>query len=267
VSQNAMIAGYNMAMQGHVIEAYYGSSDFYNFGYWTPETRTQAQASEQLVERLLEFIPAESRSGQILDVACGLGASTRHLMRYFSPNQISGINISEQQLKRAQCNAPGCDLRVMDATRLNFEDASFDNILCVEAAFHFDTRETFLSEAFRVLKPGGRLVHSDILMSKLPDATMRRTHIPHANALTTPAELERVLHKTGFACVEVIDATDSCWKPFLNSVRQFKAKLRNSNRGTRTTTPRRSAPIFFNPDYLSRFINGYALACALKAND
>jgi MPBQ/MSBQ methyltransferase len=265
VSLRAMIAGYDTAMQGPVIEAYYGSSDFYNFGFWTPDTRTQSQASEHLVERLLSFIPDESRTGRILDVACGLGASSRHLMRHFAPNQIVGINVSERQLERARCNAPGCEFRVMDATQLDFEDATFDNILCVEAAFHFDTRKDFLREALRVLKPGGRLVHSDILMSKLPPATMKRTHIPDTNAMTTAAELEHALLATGFAGVEVVDATDACWKPFLHSVRQFKAKHRAA--GQTTASARRSGPIFFNPEYLARFVRGYMLACSLKAVD
>ena len=40
----------------------------------------------------------------------------------------------------------------MDATELDFRDNSFDSIICVEAAFHFDTREKFVREAYRVLK-------------------------------------------------------------------------------------------------------------------
>ena len=39
------------------------------------------------------------------------------------------------QLHRDGCNQPG------------FLDNSFDNVICVEAAFHFDTREAFLREA------------------------------------------------------------------------------------------------------------------------
>lgn len=265
MSQRAMIDGYDAAMQGSVIEAYYGSSDFYNFGFWTPDTHTQSQASENLVARLLEFIPVECRTGRILDVACGLGASSRHLLRHFEPAQILGINVSAQQLERARRNAPGCSFLVMDATQLEFPDASFDNILCVEAAFHFDTREAFLREALRVLKPGGRLVHSDILMSPLPLATTTRTHIPNSNAMASPVDLRDLILAAGFASTEVVDATNQCWKPFLRSVRQFKAAHKHP--ATTQTRRQRSPPIFFNPEYFARFIRHYVLACSCKAKN
>lgn len=263
MSQRAMIDGYDTAMRGPVIEAYYGSSDFYNFGLWTSDDQTQSQASENLIARLLDFIPDECRTGRILDVACGMGASTRHLLRHYDPDQIVAINVSERQLERARHNAPDCTFLAMDATQLGFPDETFDNIICVEAAFHFDTRSAFLREALRVLKPGGRLVHSDILMSTLPHATMLRTHIPHANAMTDPRELEREILAAGFASTEVIDATDVCWKPFLRSVRRFKAAHKPSAQ-VRPRKPR-SKPIFFNPEYLARFIQHYVLAGSRKA--
>ena len=43
-----------------------------------------------------------------------------------------------------------------------FEKDSFDAVICIEAAFHFDRRK-FIAEAFRVLKKGGRLVVVDFM--------------------------------------------------------------------------------------------------------
>ena len=53
---------------------YYDGTDFYNFGYWETGTKTQAQASENLVRKLLAFVPVKRLA--ILDVACGKEATT-----------------------------------------------------------------------------------------------------------------------------------------------------------------------------------------------
>ena len=55
--------------------------------------------------------------------------------------------------------------RIADATDLTFADTAFDRVLCLEAMFHFSSRRKFFMEAARVLKPGGVLAGTDILIS------------------------------------------------------------------------------------------------------
>lgn len=77
-------------------------------------------------------------------------------------------------------------------------------MICVEAAFHFETREKFFAEALRVLKKGGRLVLADILM---PASFSRQ---PAANIVADLNEYEQVCRRAGFAEVEVLDVTEFC---------------------------------------------------------
>ena len=128
-------------MYSPVWREYYDSSDFFNFGYWETGTRTQKEAGENLMERLLAFIP--SKRGTILDLARGKGETTRYLLHCYCPRDVTGINISYRQLEGCRQNSPRCTFVPMDATSMTFEEDSFDNIIYVEAAFHFDTRETF----------------------------------------------------------------------------------------------------------------------------
>ena len=140
------------------------------------DVRTQIEACEKLMEMLLALIP--DKVGTILDVACGKGGTTRFLLKYYDAEAVTGINISAKQLATCRSLAPECTFLEMNATDLKFHAGSFDNIICVEAAHHFVTRETFLSEAHRVLVPGGRLVLSDIVPTR-PKPSVRNVSPTH----------------------------------------------------------------------------------------
>jgi MPBQ/MSBQ methyltransferase len=201
---------YDSAMYLPLHNRLYQESDFCNFGYWDAHTRDPRDACENLERKLLSFFP--DFRGAILDVGCGKGATTGFLLRHFPASRITGINISGKQLATCRGNVPECTFAAMDATCLGFAAESFDKIICVEAAFHFDTRKEFLKEARRVLRKGGQIVLSDILF---PRWVHRRDRmVPAANYVEDPDAYRRLYQESGFENVEVADCTAETWKSF-----------------------------------------------------
>jgi ubiquinone/menaquinone biosynthesis C-methylase UbiE len=202
---------YDRNIYSNWADEYYDYTGFYNCGYWLSATRNQREASENLVDVLLDSIP--NKAGNILDVACGTGASTRRLLRYYRPSDIIGINISEKQLATCRQRVPGVRFLCLDAADIRFPDESIDNILCVQAVFLFDTREQFLREAYRVLKPGGCLALSDILMQSRQLASLMGW-IPLANMVRDIQQYRSLYKRCGFDDVQIIEARAQCWEAF-----------------------------------------------------
>lgn len=98
-----------------------------------------------------------------LDLGGGTGAAGIKLAERIGPRgSVTIVDASAGMLSVAAANAAGRDLanvetRVMDAERLEFPDSSFDLAVCSFAAAYFIDIERAVSEALRVLKPGGRI--------------------------------------------------------------------------------------------------------------
>jgi MPBQ/MSBQ methyltransferase len=189
---------------------YYENSGYFNFGYWGAGAISQREASDALVDQMVARIA--NKTGRVLDVACGLGGSTKRLTQTYPPEMITGINISDAQIAEARLRAPGCTFQVMDATKLEFPDSHFDAVVCIEAACHFDTRDKFLMEAFRVLKPDGSLVLSEYLSypSMIANLLSPFSQVPSANLVRSIADYRAGLAAAGFASIDVTDATGDC---------------------------------------------------------
>jgi SAM-dependent methyltransferase len=126
----------------------------------------------------------------VLDIGCGAQP-----LRSLLPDGITyiGIDIAESQERFGYRNP---DTRYFEGNVWPVEDASVDLAFATETLEHVDDPAQFLSEAHRVLKPGGRLILT------VPFAA-RWHFVPYDYWRYTPASLDLLLRGAGLADVRV----------------------------------------------------------------
>ncbi|TWW09551.1 hypothetical protein E3A20_13180, partial [Planctomyces bekefii] len=117
--------------------------------------------------RNIDFKAAHS----ILEIGCGVGAQLKILSEIYPQARLSGVDISEQQLRRArEILAPEIaqgrvELKLAAGDRLPYSDQSQDGVFVCWVLEHVQNPVLILKEARRVLKPGGRLWITEVFNS------------------------------------------------------------------------------------------------------
>jgi len=93
---------------------------------------------------------------QVLEVGCGTG----HWLEFLqAPNiQLQGLDFSAGMLAQARLRVPGIPLVRATAKSLPWRAETFDHVFCINAFHHFSDKKAFLSEARRILRPGGKIL-------------------------------------------------------------------------------------------------------------
>ncbi len=104
-------------------------------------------------------------ANHVLDAATGRGDFIQTLKQHLkSYVQIIGVDASEKSVDHAQKRFPENDVEIyrMDLDALAFDDASFDLVTLLNSMHHLANLDKALAEMMRVLKPGGKLLISEM---------------------------------------------------------------------------------------------------------
>jgi ubiquinone/menaquinone biosynthesis C-methylase UbiE len=111
---------------------------------------------------------------RLLDLGCGIGGPGRFLVDRFQCS-IVGVDLLPLRVELAQAltNLTGMDghisYQVADATNLDIEAASFEQVWMLDVSMHIKNKRALFSEIARVLRPGGLMVMHE-MTGPLPKA-------------------------------------------------------------------------------------------------
>ncbi|MFN0099503.1 MAG: SAM-dependent methyltransferase [Gemmatimonadaceae bacterium] len=183
-------------------------TEWTNLGFWRG-VRRYGEAARELARRVGEA--AKLTEGDIvLDCACGYGDSIRLWIEQFGVKHVFAVEpdpgITAHIMQRVKLWGLGDQVTVLtmraEAVVLAQHAPGITAVVCVDAAYHFDTRSSWLATLGQQLPAGTRIGLADLSIarlhySRLVAAIARRTGIPEVN-LWALDEIEPQMSEAGF---------------------------------------------------------------------
>lgn len=159
---------------------------------WIKSVRIKER--EHYTDFLLKNIPIGSK---VLELGCGSGDPTT--MRLTEKFAVTGVDISEQQIRLARRNVPQAKFIQGDMTHLNFPLASFDAVVAFYSITHVPRKQhiSLINSIADWLKSGGLFVAS-MSSGPLKDSVENWLGVPMYFNGYAASTNRRIIKKAGF---------------------------------------------------------------------
>jgi ubiquinone/menaquinone biosynthesis C-methylase UbiE len=191
--------------------------------YATTEITSAEIVSDNPVHQRLYFPYEEAAqriSGKVLELGTGWGRGVEKLIE--NCDHYTGLDKNEELIKALQEKYPGHYFNTADFPNLGeFEDNCFDYVVTFQVIEHIQDDHKFLSEAKRVLKPGGKIFLTTV--NKTYSLSRNPWHIREYHT----AELKTLMEQY-FATVDTmgVGGNDKVWQYYEENRRSVKKTMR-----------------------------------------
>ena len=179
----------------------------------------------ELTKRLINSLSIR-KGDYVLDVACGMGTTTFLVDDQFEA-YVTGVDFSEYNIERARGIAlhkeAMVEFKVGDAQALPVEDSTIDHLICECAVSTFVDQPAAIKDFYRVLKSGGKLAISDMVLNGELSPKLQTLLAPWTclASAKTAAGYQQLLLDAGFVVTGYWDESQS----LLDLVLDLKKKL------------------------------------------